>query len=551
MTSSDSLETKEKPIATVNSLHTAEDGVPTLTIINKETGETTVIRKDWTDEEEKKLVLKLDFIVIPLLFFAFFLLQLDRGNIGNAYTDTNLTKMLQLNNYRINIASALFSIGIVVFEIPFNVVLQRVSPSVFLSFQILAWSLVAALQSQVTNLAGFYVTRFLLGSMEAGFIPGGLYYLSTWYKRSELGLRHTFYFYGNFTASAVSGLIAAGILKDLSGVGGLSGWQWIFLLEGVVGIGFSFVFFTFLPDSASHPAAFWNTRWFYFNERERRIMRDRVYVDDPAKSVSTRKTNHRDVWKTVKKPIPWLHFLITVSSMQTTAALSSYIPLIIRSFGYGVFESNARSSIPQWASMVLLLLLSFSSKHIKPRGASVAFVLIWQLASQIALRELPADASATARFTALCFLVTSGAIGHVLNTSWLSVNIKNPRERSVALAMLIMAANIGGICGGQILRDNDKPLYRRAFLSLIILDVVSIAAILFTIGFYYHQNRKLAKLFGKVDIEDSREESAEKESTTAESLHETVYVGFNDNGVVDKEEEENALVKKPKYRFIP
>ncbi|AOA64077.1 Putative allantoate permease [Komagataella phaffii CBS 7435] len=548
MTSQGSSEIKQEHAAVADSVNSSDDGFQVLTIINRETRETIVIKKDWTDAEEQRLVRKLDFIITPLIFFGFFLLQLDRGNIANAYTDVNLINMLELNNYRINIASALFSLGIVIFEIPFNVALQRVSPSVFLSFQIFAWSLVATLQSQFTNLAGFYVTRFLVGALEAGYIPGCLYFLSTWYKRSELGLRHTLFFYGNLTASATSGLIAAGILRDLSGVGGMSGWQWIFFVEGIVGVGFSFIFFAFLPDSAAHPAAFWNKRWFYFTKEEARILRDRIYVDDPAKSVSTRTTNHKDVWETFKKPIPWLHVLITISSMQTTAALSSYIPLIIRSMGFGVFESNARSSIPQWCSMVLILLLSISSKHIKPRGGSIAFVLIWQLAAQIALRELPASASPTARFTALCFLVTAVANGHILNTSWLSVNIKSPRERSIALAMLIMAANIGGICGGQILRDNDRPLYRKGFLALIILDVFSVLLVFFTIWYYHNLNRKLEKLHGKEELVDEEEE---KEAETVESLHETVYVGFNTSEVMDKEEEENTFVRKPKYRYIP
>ncbi|KAI0462325.1 hypothetical protein LJB42_004413 [Komagataella kurtzmanii] len=530
----------------VHSLATSAASQETITIVNRETGESTVIVKDWTDEEEQKLVWKVDFIVLPILYFAFFILQLDRGNISNVYTDTHFYSMLDLNNTKINIASALFSIGIVVFEIPFNVVLQRVSPSVFLSAQIFLWSLVATLQTKITNIQGFYATRFILGAMEAGFIPGGLYYLSTWYKKSELGFRHTLYFFGNLTAGALSGLIAAGILKDLPGVNGLYGWQWIFLVEGVTGLGYAVIFFLALPESTTYPAAFWNKKWFYFDERERSILRRRILLDDPSKIVSTRKTSHKDIWSTFKNPVPWLHVLISLSILQTITALGSYLPLIIKSMGFSVFEANARSSIPQWATMVTLVILTYTSKRFKARGFTILLVVVWQLAAQIALRELPASASATQRFAALCFLYAPGMVVHVLNSAWLSANVRSPRERSVALAMLIMAANIGGVCGGQILRDSDKPLYRKGFLSLVIVDAFSLLVVAYTIGFYYSKNKKADKLYGKLK---SKSLDDEEQNNVVNSLDRgVVYVGFG----LDESEKEGLAVNilKSNFRFI-
>ncbi|KAI0460830.1 hypothetical protein LJB42_001565 [Komagataella kurtzmanii] len=519
----DSFHKNDGVVARVHSLSSTDLQYPTLAIINNETGEETVVTKDWTDEEEQRLVRKLDCIVIPILFFAFFLLQLDRGNISNAYTDTSLTNMLQLDNTRINIASALFSSGIVIFEVPFNIALQRLSPSVFLSSQILIWGIIATIQYRMDNLRSFYVLRFVLGAAEAGFIPGGLYYLSTWYKKSELGLRHTFYYFGNLTASALSGLIAAWILDRLPGYGGLEGWQWIFLIEGIASVGYAIVFLLLLPESAQHPAAFWNHRWFYFNERERSILRQRVILDEPSKIISTEKTSYKDVKNTLKNPVLWLHLMITVSSLQTGSALSSYIPLIIESFGFTVFEANAKSSIPKWCSMILMLILTYTSKHFKPKGASILFALLWQLVSQIMLRELPADATPNQRFTALCFLITAGISGHVLNCSWMSMNFRNPRERSIAFAVLIMAANIGGVTGGQILRNNDKPLYRKGFLALIMLDVFSILAVVVAMGFYFYMNRKADQLYGKLSSIDLE---GENDNDSNSYLGRTVHVGF-------------------------
>jgi MFS family permease len=107
-------------------------------------------------------------------------------------------------------------------------VLQRVGPKVWLTGQILAWGLVATFQNFITNYAGYLVTRTLLGLCEAGFIPGALYTMSTWYKRSETSLRVSLFYLGNLLASAVTSLIGAGILS-MGDRYGVAGWRWLFI----------------------------------------------------------------------------------------------------------------------------------------------------------------------------------------------------------------------------------------------------------------------------------------------------------------------------------
>ncbi|CUM57877.1 unnamed protein product [Debaryomyces tyrocola] len=115
-----------------------------ITIIDADNGEAETITKDWSYEEEMKVTRKLDFLLMPLLFFAFFILQIDRGNISNALTST-LKEDVGLDNNKINVGTALFNIGIVALEIPSNILLQKFGPSRWLSFQIVAWSLCATL----------------------------------------------------------------------------------------------------------------------------------------------------------------------------------------------------------------------------------------------------------------------------------------------------------------------------------------------------------------------------------------------------------------------
>ena len=97
-----------------------------------------------------------------------------------------------------------------------------------MSLQVFIFGMVATLQVFVKNKAGFLVSRSFLGLCEAGYIPGGIYTLSTWYTKRELARRVAVFFFGMFGGNAISPLLASGILK-LGGHGGLKGWQWLFL----------------------------------------------------------------------------------------------------------------------------------------------------------------------------------------------------------------------------------------------------------------------------------------------------------------------------------
>ena len=143
----------------------------------------------WTEEEEKRLVRKIDCLVMPLLISAFFALQLDRGtssmfkildvlysvlintlgNIGNALTD-NFMEDVGITQGQFNVGQQLLSLGIVLWEIPSNMVLYRIGPSLWLTGQIFAWGFVATFQSFQHGVGPYLATRFLLGTCESGFI---------------------------------------------------------------------------------------------------------------------------------------------------------------------------------------------------------------------------------------------------------------------------------------------------------------------------------------------------------------------------------------------
>jgi MFS family permease len=166
-------------------------------------------------------------MLLPILVLGFFMLQLDRNNISNALTDT-ITEDLGISKDDVNFGNQLQLIGIIVAEIPSNILLQKVGAHFWLTGQVLLWGAVALGQAWVTDAPSFYATRLLLGLFEAGYIPGAQYILSLFYKPSELALRTAIFYFGNYFATATGSLIAAGVLQ-LGGRHGMAGWQWLFM----------------------------------------------------------------------------------------------------------------------------------------------------------------------------------------------------------------------------------------------------------------------------------------------------------------------------------
>ena len=184
-------------------------------------------------EETKKLktndltYFRLDMILMPILIIGFFVLQLDRSNISNALTDT-ITEDLRITTDQVGTGNQIMSAGIVLAEIPSNLLLQRFGAPIWLTTILAIWGTISLCQAFVTNLSSFYATRFLLGVFEGGYIPGAQYVLALFYKSDELAIRTAVFYFGDYFSTATGSLIAAGILQ-LGGERGLAGWQWLFI----------------------------------------------------------------------------------------------------------------------------------------------------------------------------------------------------------------------------------------------------------------------------------------------------------------------------------
>ena len=183
--------------------------------------------------------------LLPFLFLLYLVAYLDRVNISFAAAGVSADLGLTTASY--GFAAGIFFLGYVLFEIPSNLILERVGARRWISRILLSWGLVAGLMAFMTSAQHFYGLRLLLGVAEAGFFPGIVLYLSQWVPAAQRSRTLAGFMLAIPMAGLLGGPISAGLLS-LHGLGGLAGWRWLFLLEALPAIVLSFVVWQRLPD---------------------------------------------------------------------------------------------------------------------------------------------------------------------------------------------------------------------------------------------------------------------------------------------------------------
>ena len=203
--------------------------------------------------------------------------KLDQNAIANARLN-GLEQDLGLRGSQYNTCISILYVGYLFAQIPSNMLMssKKVRPSLYMCVCMMAWATVATLTALVKNYAGLVVVRFFLGLVEAPFYPGALYILSLFYTRKEIATRVSILYAGNIFAVSFAGLIAAATFSTLDDKHGMHGWQWLFIIEGVVTFGVAIVCIFLLPDEPL------TTKWLTPEERQlahNRIQRDTVGLE--------------------------------------------------------------------------------------------------------------------------------------------------------------------------------------------------------------------------------------------------------------------------------
>ncbi|KAF9878284.1 alternative sulfate transporter [Colletotrichum karsti] len=457
-------------------------------------GQTTPASEpDWTDYEEARARRKIDTSVLPLLYLGLLVFQLDRMNLASALTG-GFAKDIGVNQDTINLGNQLMFLGIVILEIPSNMLLQKVGPRKYISAQVMLFGLVATLQVFLKDRKGFLASRMALGLAEAGYIPGACYTLSTWYRKQELAKRVAVFFFGMFSGNALSPVLASGILK-LEGSRGLRGWQWLFLIEGVftIFVGLSLLFL--LPGSPDTPDPLLSPGLIRFKGTERAILQRRLELDDSEKRHGAQgmRIPPKLVLKTLLHWQRWPHFLSSFAVFSTWSPLTTYTPTIIMNLGFNRIQANALAAVGASLALLVVFVVAWISDKTNKRGYSVIGAHLCYLVVLVVARTAHPHVGKWSRW-GLWTAVNSFAVGyHPVHNSWVQLNCREPGERSISIAMWVMLSISGLMVGTQYYRANDTPFYQTGLRTQIIMVSVGMAFAMLQVVIYTVHNKRVAQ----------------------------------------------------------
>ncbi|MCJ1428723.1 hypothetical protein MMC29_006634, partial [Sticta canariensis] len=321
---------------------------------------------------------------------VFFGLQLDRGNLSNALTD-NLLADLNMTTNDYNNGTTIQLLSFLTAEFPVQLLIKRFGFKTILPLLMMSWGTVSWAQAWMTGRTSFYITRALIGACEGGFVPGTILFTTYFYKSKELSVRLAAFWSSLNVARVISSLLAAGILK-MRGVGGKTGWFWLFLLEGILTFFIGFASYLYLPYSATRTkGVLWRKPW--YTERQEVIMINRLLRDDPAKGLTAIKepARFRDVISAWKDSSMWGLYLIGLVAYIPATPVQSYLSLTLRLIGYSTFDSNMLSIPSAVLQIILMLLLAYSSDFFKERTWHCMLGEFWVLPLLAALLALHSD----------------------------------------------------------------------------------------------------------------------------------------------------------------
>ncbi|KAI0847772.1 MFS general substrate transporter [Daldinia vernicosa] len=442
----------------------------------------------WTAEEERRLVRKVDARIMVWAWLMFCALDMHRRNINRAISD-NMLAEIGMNTNDFNYGQTIFLACFLAAELPSGLVSKKLGADVWIPTIMVGWSIVALSQAFLTNRAGFYAIKALLGLLMGGFIPDIVLWLTYFYKGRELPIRLAWFWTALSTVNIVGSLLAAGILQ-MRGINGWSGWQWLFLIEGLITLLIGIFSWGLMPPGPTQTRHWFRGKNGWFSDHEEHILVNRLLRDDPSKG----DMNNRQavgpslLFKAVKDWEMWPLYIIGLTTYIPPAPPSNYLSYILRQIGFSVFEANLLAIPSQFLFAVNLLIVTWVSRHFNERSIISSSSNIWIFPWILALVLLPDTASPWVRYAMLTGLL-SYPYCHAILVGWNAKNSNAVRTRAVSAALYNMFVQSGNIIASNIYRDDDQPLYRRGNRILLGITVFNIALFYIVKAFYIWRNK--------------------------------------------------------------
>ncbi|KAL7893424.1 major facilitator superfamily domain-containing protein [Trichoderma sp. SZMC 28014] len=402
----------------------------------------------------RRVVKKIDRVIIPLLFVTYMLNFMDKVILSSAAV-FGLREDTHLVGQQYSWVSSIFYFGYLIWEYPTTVLIARLPTAKYLTFNTLVWGAVVALTAACTNFGGLMAVRFLLGMAEATITPAFMFLTSTWYTRDEMPTRVGIWFAGNSIGGIISSLIAFGLGHVHDNV---HPWRWMYILLGVLTFIWSIPMFFLLPDSISKAK--------FLTAEEREIAANRTIVAGTGATENTRWRWDQLV-ECLIDPKTWLIFLIELVGQMPNSGTQSFSNIIIASFNFTSLQSTL-INIPYSVLSASIIAGTgwLAGRYRTLNCILIVLVLIPCVVGSAVIYRRESVPHGVQLFA--YFLLSPGPAAMPLTMALVQSNYRGVTKKMTVTAMLFLAYCAGNIAGPQFFRTSEAPSYQTAFKTIMI-----------------------------------------------------------------------------------
>ena len=313
--------------------------------------------------------------LMPLLLICYLFAHLDRINIG--FAKMQMSADLSFSDTVYGFGAGLFFVAYALFGVPSNMALDRVGPRRWIAILMVVWGTLSTSMFLIDSATQFYVLRFLLGVAEAGFFPGILVFLNRWYPAGRRAQITALFAIAVPMAGVIGGPLSGGILEHFHDLGGLSGWQWMFVIEGLPVILLGLVVLKCLPDS------FETVRWLTTQQKQQ--LREQLNREEHRKSITSFSA-------ILQNPQVWLLVAVYFAVMLAVNTLAFWMPTLIHGAGIGSDgKVGLLSAVPYLAGCFFMIGCGRSSDRQRERRWHLCVPLLMAAAGIAVAGLAPTD----------------------------------------------------------------------------------------------------------------------------------------------------------------
>jgi len=424
-----------------------------VTVLDSGPGDATAERvaflSSFSPEEDKAIRRKVDWRFLWLIGLMYIIKNIDYTNAASVKVlqvgkPSNILNQLHMTSDQYNWVQSIYFISYIVFEVPSNLLLKKMTPRNWQFRIVFSWGVVLACHAAVKNKEGLYAARFFLGMMEAGMFPGIAAQLCSWYRSDEMG-KPIMWMFGFQNCSGVVGSLLAYGISYLDGKRGLSAWQWVYLLEGIMTILFSFVVFFVLPDYPKSPRS---SKW--LTPREQAYLEARLSENAPkTHDVAFNKT---EILASLQNPRTYAFMLAQILINFGGYGLSWQLPTVTTSLGFVDLPRNQLLNIPPAAASVLAIIFAgwFMKRAFITRPA---FIMVICAGALVFFIVLASTREKYAVYIACVFGTMFYSVYFIPFWAWRSSTLAGTTGTAFTLAFQSCIGQVGGVIGPQLFQS--------------------------------------------------------------------------------------------------